>query len=83
MILKLYSVYDCKVESYTFPICYKTRGEALRGMIDLLKEGKHEFAAHPEDYTLFELGSFNLSDASFDLHATPVTVGKLLEFMPS
>ena len=47
MILKLYSVYDCKVESYTFPICYKTRGEALRGMIDLLKEGKHEFAAHP------------------------------------
>lgn len=83
MILKLYSVYDCKVESYTVPICYKTRGEAVRSMVDLLKEGKHEFATHSEDYTLFELGSFDLSNASYDLHATPISVGKLFEFMPS
>lgn len=83
MLLKMFSIYDCKVETYTVPYYYKTRGEAVRSIIDLLKEGKHEFAQHPEDYTMFELGSFDLSKAEFHLDSTPISVGKLLEFMPS
>lgn len=83
MFLKLFSIYDSKSETYSVPHAVKTRGEAIRSLSDLLREGKHDFALHPEDYTLFELGTFDLLTAEFHLEKTAVSVGKLLEFMPS
>ena len=38
----------------------------------------HKFA---EDYTLFELGSFDDSNAVFACHMTPIPVGKASEFL--
>lgn len=82
MIVKLFSVYDCKVESYSVPYACKNRREAGRDLGDLLKEGKHPYALHPEDYTLFEMGSYDLSTGEHVLEKTPISIGKLLEYMP-
>lgn len=83
MILKLFSVYDCKVQTYSVPHACKNRLEAARDMGDILKEGTHRFALHPEDYTLFEMGSFDLTTGEYVIEKTPISVGKLLDYLPS
>jgi hypothetical protein len=82
MILKVFSVYDSKVEVYFPPFMLKNKGEALRGMMELVTDGKSNISKYPEDFTLFELGSFDDSTAKFDLLLTPLSVCKAIECRP-
>lgn len=83
MILKLFCIYDSKVEVYTNPMCYKTRGESIRSFSDNLAKGESNYALHPEDYVLFEVGTWDCTTCTFDIYPAPVSVGKALEFMPA
>jgi hypothetical protein len=55
----IYSVYDSKAEAYLPPFFLPTKAAALRAFGDAALDPKHQFAAHPEDYTLFELGTYD------------------------
>lgn len=81
MLLKVFTVYDCKVEAYLTPFFMKTKGEAIRGYSEVVNDVKTQFNRYPEDYTLFELGTYDDSTAKFVLHSTPVSIGKALEFL--
>lgn len=59
MILKIFSVYDSKVESYLQPIFLHTKGEAIRCMQDCLENPEHQFTKHAEDFTLFYIGNYD------------------------
>lgn len=59
MLLRMYVVYDSKAEIYTHPSFLPTRAVAVRQFAELVNDGKHEFSRHPEDYSLFELGTFD------------------------
>lgn len=59
MILRVYGVFDTKAEVYGRPFFTRMRGEAIRAWSDALVDGQSEYAKHPGDYNLFELGEFD------------------------
>lgn len=65
MIVKYYSVFDTKVGAFMPPFAARSDGEAMRSFGDAIGDGKSQFAAHPEDYQLFYVGSFDDSSGLF------------------
>jgi hypothetical protein len=61
MIKLLFSIYDTPAKHY-FPIMeMNTQDEAIRAFSDGLNNPEHGFSSHPEDYTLFYLGTIDTS----------------------
>lgn len=81
MILKIFSVYDSKVEAYLPPLFFKSKGEFLRSFAEAASDPKSSIGKYPSDYTAFEIGSWDDCNAVFDLHKTPVSLGLALEFV--
>lgn len=80
MMFKVFTVYDSKAECYLPPIYVKSKGEVIRSIGELANNPEHNFGKYPEDYTLFEVGSWNDNDCKFDLLSTPNSMGVILEF---
>lgn len=81
MLLRLYTVYDSKAELYMPPFCQKTKGEALRGFADAIQGGgDNNLAKHPEDFTLFEVGLFEDSDGTIQMHDAKISLANGIEF---
>lgn len=59
MILKIFAVYDRKVEAYLQPMFMQTVGQAVRGFSDACKDDKSNLSKHPEDFVLEQLGEFD------------------------
>ena len=59
MIHKIYGIFDSKAQSYSLPFYYQYEAQALRTVIDWLNNPETPYAKHPEDYTLFDLGSYD------------------------
>jgi len=81
VILKVFSVYDSKVEAFLPPLFMKSKGEFLRAFTEACSERSSMFSKHPADYTAFEVGSWDDSSCTFTLLATPVSLGLALDFV--
>jgi hypothetical protein len=81
MKLKIYSVYDSKVEAYLQPFFMQAKGAAIRAFSDTVQDSSNNFGKHPEDYTLFELGTWDDTNASYVPHSTPISIGVGIEFI--
>jgi hypothetical protein len=81
MLLKIFTVFDCKAEAYLQPFFMKSKGEAIRAFSDTSNDQNHNFGKHPEDFTLFELGTYDESNASIEMLSTPQSLGKAIEFV--
>lgn len=53
------AIYDRKVEAFSAPQLFRSKGEAIRSFMDAVKDDKTAFAAHPEDYVMMQLGTFD------------------------
>lgn len=58
-MMKLFAVRDVKSDSFTAPFSVVTRGIALRAFSDACADERSDFAKYPEDYTLYEIGSYD------------------------
>jgi len=83
MIHNMFTVYDSKAEAYLPPFYEQTKGSALRAFMDTCSRPDHPFYKHPEDYTLFHLGSFDDNDKSFDILRTAEPLGTAIELKPN
>lgn len=83
MKLKVYSIYDSKVEAYLNPWFAQAKGEAIRALTELVNDSKTNIGKYPADFTLFELGEYDNANAQFNLHSAPVSVGVAIEFKNS
>lgn len=81
MQYKMFSVFDSKVSAFMTPFFMRTSSEALRAFEDSVNAEKSGFKAHAEDYTLFELGSWDDQTAKFDLLATPHSLAVAIQFV--
>lgn len=81
--MKMYCVYDSKVESYGRPFFMKNKGEAVRGFQEIANDPTSQICKYPEDFTLFELGSFDDQTCKFVINSTPVSIGCAVEFKRS
>lgn len=64
MKLNAYTIFDTASGVYMRPFFAAADGEALRGFKDIATDATHQVGKHPEDYTLFRLGSFNDTTAA-------------------
>jgi len=55
----LFTIYDEKAEVFLPPFFVPTIGLATRAFADCINGDGHQFAKHPQDYTLFQLGHFD------------------------
>ncbi len=59
MLLEVVSIYDLKLQAYSQPSVVPTTGVALRSFTDQVNASGSHLGAHPEDYSLVRLGTFN------------------------
>lgn len=75
MIRNIYSMYDSAIKAYMQPIFAESTGGLLRQLTDILKDREHAFSKHPEDYTLFQLGTYDENTATFTTNPPQKIVG--------
>lgn len=59
MITILYSIYDSKAGIYNKPFYLLNNAVAMRTAIDLLSDPNTDVGRHPEDFTLFKIGTYD------------------------
>ena len=65
MIHTVFSIYDTKAKAYLPPFILPRKEMAQRTFADCVNAPDHQFHLHPEDYTLFDLGSFDDETARY------------------
>lgn len=58
------AVRDSAIDAFGLPIFVRATGEAVRSFSDEVNRDGSTFAAHPSDYELYLLGTYNDQDAS-------------------
>ncbi len=81
MIHQVFTVHDSKASAYLPPFYFSTLGQAIRAFTDSVNDPGHGFAKHPEDYTLFHLGTYDDAVAKYDLLVSGDPMGKALDFV--
>lgn len=69
MIFHIFSIRDIKAEQFSQPFFAIAPGAALRGFADGANGKDEVISAHPEDYELWFLGTFETDDGSMDVQA--------------
>lgn len=82
MKLIVCAVRDSAVGSFLRPFYVSSVGEAVRGFGDeVVRGGDSMMTKHPEDYELFELGSWDDESASFTCDAPPRSISRAKDFV--
>lgn len=76
----LLATYDKATEMYNDPFFALTLSQSTREFSDVLKNPEHPMAQHPEDYSLFQLGTFNNSTGVLEVQE-PKCVARAHELM--
>lgn len=80
MKLKMYAIRDSKAVIYNPAPYFNARGEATRWFTQILDQGEHIMSKFPEDFDLFELGTFDQDTCRMELEPAPIHVGKAIDF---
>lgn len=80
MIFKIFTIYDDKAKAYIAPFVLPEDGMAIRTFAECANSLEHQFGKHPEDYTLFRIGTFCDTNANINLETTPTSLGKAIEY---
>ncbi len=70
------TIYDSKAEAYHTPLFFQSKGQAVRSFSDAVNEPtqKSEIARHPEDFTLFIIGTFDERNGKLIAFPQPVSL---------
>lgn len=83
MIVKMFVVYDSKSESYGQPFFAQATGSAIRAFSDdaNARGEKSMVSSHPEDFTLFEIGTYNHTDGTIGIYEAKKSLGCAIDFV--
>lgn len=77
MKVKVMAVFDQASCAFLPPFCVASREMALRQFSRVISEQpKHDFALYPDQYTLYELGTFDNEFGTFS-DLTPTSLGTI------
>jgi len=82
MVLKMFSIRDAKAEAFLQPFYMTNSGQAIRAVSDIVTDPKHQFTRYPDDFVLYELGTWDDSDGKVKLPATPIMLQPIRELLP-
>lgn len=75
------AVYDVRAGAYMTPFFVQSKGIAIRSFEAACRKPDSAFAQFPNDYTLFYVGDYDDSKASFENAApVPVPLASAIEF---
>jgi len=77
---QIFTVYDSKAHAYLTPFFLHEDDMAIRVFSDCVNDATHQFGKHPEDYTLFKIGSWEDDKAKFFTN-NPIALGNGIEFV--
>ncbi len=81
MILQIFDIFDSATGSYARPFFMLSKGEATRAFVDIINDDQSSIHKHPEDFTLFHLGSFDQETAEFKSLPAPSSMGKAIQYV--
>lgn len=78
----IYAVKDLAVQAFGLPFFVRAKGEALRSFQDEVNSDKTKsaIAQHPEDYELYELGTYD-EENSIIVYNGPVLISRALDLI--
>ncbi|QCQ84653.1 nonstructural protein [Blackfly microvirus SF02] len=82
MKLEMFAVFDSKAAAFLPPFFMANGAVAVRSFQEVCNDPNTQFYKHPEDYTLYSLGFFEDTLATFEVHKTTtplVTAASLKE----
>lgn len=80
--LRVFAVRDAKVENFLKPFFAETTAAGLRVWNGAVANPESGFSAHPEDYMLFELGTYEPATGKLESLLQPHPLTSALEEMP-
>lgn len=81
MVLQVYSIRDAKAEAFNSPFYQKTKGEALRSFQTAVNDPKTQLNRFPEDFDLYEIGTWDDSTGLVTPLDTPKHTAKAVEML--
>lgn len=78
----VFAIYDAKSESWSKPIFSRNAATCQRELRDVLMKGGTMYSVHPEDYTLFEIGTWSEDKPQIDFLTAPLSLGLLIQYAP-
>lgn len=81
MELKIYSIYDAKAEAWLRPLFAQDNGSMLREFSDVANDKNHPIGKHPEDYALYELGTWDDKKGVFNQKKESTSLGLATSFV--
>ena len=81
MIYYVFTVRDEKAEAFLTPFYLPTEALAKRAMVDCVNDSNHGFNKHPEDYSLWALGSFDDMSGKHEILDNPKHVFNLVDLV--
>lgn len=74
MLMYIYTVRDSAAQVFGRPFYLANPGVAVRVFTDQVNDpsdGQNDLFRHPDDFELFELGTFDDSSGIFEIHMSP------------
>nr|UXQ88114.1 MAG: nonstructural protein [Microvirus sp.] len=78
MKMKIYVIFDSKIEAYHNPFFAQADREALTMIYETAKDPKTTFNKYPEDYTLFYIGNYNQLEGTIEPSNVQTSLGSVL-----
>lgn len=82
MIVQVFAVRDSKAALFSQPWFSVSVASAVRAFTDAVNDGKGDFGKHPDDYTLFHIGTFDdQGGVVAPLEHGPMSLGLAAQFV--
>lgn len=81
MILRLYTIFDTKVQAYLRLFPLRSNGEATRMFADMANDPNNQIGQHPEDYVLYCVGEFDDARGIITAFTVHETLCKAIEMV--
>lgn len=81
MKYKSFAVYDGLAEVFSHPFHTFNKATAIRGFTEQVNNPESQFAKHPTDFSLHEVGEFDDKNGMMTPLTAPLRVGLASEFL--
>lgn len=79
-IQKIFCFKDEKSETYGPPMTVETQGVFIRQIQEQLPQGQAIWSKHPQDFSIFELGEYDIYTGKILLHESKKCLGLVMDF---
>lgn len=78
--MKVFALNDSKLGEFGQPFFFQAHGQAVRFLQDLTRDPKTSIAQHPEDFRLYQLGTYDPRTGQFENLISPEYLAKATDF---